>query len=139
MPFSLSPRRTYDELVSIERARVLSYRADNIVTVDCDANDPAGEMEHVSGAAPFSVLNTPSEGWSHLWIDALDGLFDESHKPRTLAITPYLLLHVTVLPQYWLNGDFAAANQALSRAWCVPAPSGSRNPSQRTIFPIVKS
>ena len=38
-----------------------------------------------------------------------------------------------------LNGDFAAANQALSRAWCVPAPSGSRNPSQRTIFPIVKS
>ena len=124
MPFPLSPRRTYDELVSIERARVLSYRADNIVTVDCDANDPAGEMEHVSGAAPFSVLNTPSEGWSHLWIDALDGLFDESHKPRTLAITPYLLLHVTVLPQYWLNGDFAAANQALSRAWCVPAPSG---------------
>ena len=68
MPFPLSPRRTYDELVSIERARVLSYRADNIVTVDCDANDPAGEMEHVSGAAPFSVLNTPSEGWSHLWI-----------------------------------------------------------------------
>ena len=48
MPFPLSPRRTYDELVSIERARVLSYRADNIVTVDCDANDPAGEMEHVS-------------------------------------------------------------------------------------------
>ena len=88
MPFPLSPRRTYDELVSIERARVLSYRADNIVTVDCDVNDPAGEMEHVSGAAPFSVLNTPSEGWSHLWIDALDGLFDESHKPRTLAITP---------------------------------------------------
>ena len=109
----------------------MSYRADNIVDVHCDAVDPAGEIDHVSGAAPFSVLNTPPDGWSHLWIDALDGIFDESQRPKTLGITPHLLLHVTVLPQYWLNGDFAAANQAMSRAWCVPVPARSvRHPSQ---------
>ena len=114
----------------------MSYRADNIVDVHCDAVDPAGEIDHVSGAAPFSVLNTPPEGWSHLWIDALDGIFDESQRPKTLGITPHLLLHVTVLPQYWLNGDFTAANQAMSRAWCVPVPARSvqipsQNPAHR--------
>lgn len=111
------PCRPYEEFVAAEGSRLLSYRCGNVVQLDSMVNDPAGALERVKGAMPMTLLNTPADGWTHLWVDVLNHLNDPAGVAETLAASGELCLAVTVLPQFWLHGSYDAALTAMSRAW----------------------
>lgn len=117
-PHSSRPsRRTYDEFVSHAKARTLSYRFGTPLELDCDCEDPAHELTRVRATLPLTPLDTPPDGWTHLWVDAFCHLGDPAGVSSALDISAQLYLHVPTLPQYWLDGDILAASKALTRAW----------------------
>lgn len=96
---------------------MLSYRCGNVAELDCVVADPAGALDRTTGAMPLSLLNTPAEGWTHLWCDALNHLNDPAGVAETVRTSGELYLAVRTLPQFWLGGDYDAALSAMSRAW----------------------
>ena len=110
-------RRTYDEFVSHAKARTLSYRFGTPLELDCECEDPARELARVRAALPLTPLDTPPDGWTHLWVDAFCHLGDPAGVSSARDISAQLYLHVPALPQYWLGGDVLAASKAMTRAW----------------------
>jgi hypothetical protein len=108
---------TYDEFVRNDSSRVLSYRWNEKIRLDCDVSDPADLVVKFRGEIALSVLQTPLTDWKYLWADALNHLNDPLGVIWSIKTMGQLYLEVTVLPQYFLRSDFNGLNEALGRGW----------------------
>ena len=115
---------SYDAFISSQTSRVLSYRWSQKVQLDCAVQDPVGKLQeptgkvdHFTGEVALSVLQTPVGVWTALWADALNHLNAPDGLEYSLRTMGKLYLEATVLPQYFVTGDFEAARAAMARGW----------------------
>ena len=115
---------SYNTFISSPRSRVLSYRWNNKLTLNCTVKDPAGIVIRFKGDLALSVLQTPTtyseeskEGWDMLWADALNHLNHPPSIQYTIKTMGDLYLQAITLPQYFLIGDIHTAQEAIRRGW----------------------
>ena len=108
---------SYESFVASPTSRVLSYRWNQLLRLNCPLRDPAEVEEQFVGDVALSVLQTPPHGWTALWADALNHLNVPAGLAMTLETMGGLYLAAPTLPQYFLVGGYAAAEAAMSRGW----------------------
>jgi hypothetical protein len=107
----------YEAFCSSEFSRVLSYRWNNKITVDCTVIDPAGKLSTIKGDISLGFLTVPLTGWQLLWVDALNHLNDGDGIACSVKTMGNLYLRSTTLPLYFMNNDFIGQEEAINRGW----------------------